>query len=129
MGHEDLPSANAGLLDQRLALEWVKANIGAFGGNPDDVTIMGQSGGGYDVVAQLALYDGESRELFKKAIPRSIQRSPMFQVNELADRNAQFANLLNCTAGQDQVDCFQSASVPALVNAYANITKYTASSG
>jgi carboxylesterase type B len=129
MGHEDLPSANAGLLDQRLALEWVKANIGAFGGNPDEVTIMGQSGGGYAVVAQLALYDGESRELFKKAIPRSIQRSPMFQVNELADRNAQFANLLNCTAGQDQVDCFQSASVPALVNAYANITKYTASSG
>jgi carboxylesterase type B len=129
MAHESLPSANAGLLDQRLALEWIKTNIGAFGGNPDDVTIMGQSGGGYAVVAQMALYDGESKDLFQKAIPRSIQRSPMFQVDELADRNAQFAELLNCTAGQDQVECFQSASVPALVNAYANITKYTASSG
>jgi carboxylesterase type B len=129
MAHESLPSANAGLLDQRLALEWIKTNIGAFGGNPDDVTIMGQSGGGYAVVAQMALYDGESKDLFQKAIPRSIQRSPMFQVDELADRNAQFAELLNCTVGQDQVECFQSASVPALVNAYANITKYTASSG
>jgi carboxylesterase type B len=129
MAHESLPSANAGLLDQRLALKWVKDNIGAFGGNPDDVTIMGQSGGGYAVVSQMALYDGDSDGLFKKAIPRSIQRSPMFQVSELADRNAKFASLLNCTSGQDQMDCFQKASVPALVNAYANITRYTATSG
>lgn len=129
MAHESLPSANAGLLDQRLALEWVKANIGAFGGNPEDVTIMGQSGGGYAVVSQMALYDGDSKGLFKKAIPRSIQRSPMFRVDELADRNAEFARLLNCTTGQDQLECFQGASVPALVNAYAAISKYTASSG
>jgi len=129
MAHESLPSANAGLLDQRLALKWVKDNIGAFGGNPDDVTIMGQSGGGYAVVSQMALYDGASDGLFRKAIPRSIQRSPMFRINELSDRNAQFASLLNCTNGQDQMDCFQKASVPALVNAYANITRYIATSG
>jgi carboxylesterase type B len=129
MAHESLPSANAGLLDQRLALKWVKDNIGSFGGNPDDVTIMGQSGGGYAVVSQMALYDGASDGLFKKAIPRSIQRSPMFKISELADRNANFASLLNCTSGQDQVECFQKASVPALVNAYANITRYTATSG
>ena len=129
MAHESLPSGNAGLLDQRLALEWVKANIGAFGGNADDVTIMGQSGGGYAVVSQMALYDGNTGGLFHKAIPRSIQRSPMFRVNELADRNTEFAKLLDCTAGQDHIECFQSASVPALVNAYANITKFTASSG
>jgi carboxylesterase type B len=129
MAHDSLPSGNAGLLDQRFALEWVKANIGAFGGNPDDVTIMGQSGGGWAVASQLALYDGDTNGFFHKAIPRSIQRSPMFRVDELADRNTEFAKLLNCTTGQDQLGCFQSASVPALVNAYANITKFTASSG
>lgn len=129
MAHESLPSANAGLLDQRLALQWVKDNIAAFGGNPDDVTIMGQSGGGYAVVSQMALYDGDSEGLFHKAIPRSIQRSPMFRVEELADRNSEFANLLNCTSGQEQLECFQNASVEALVNAYAEITQYTASSG
>jgi carboxylesterase type B len=39
-------SLNAGLRDQRLALEWVKENIEYFGGNPDRVTIFGQSSGG-----------------------------------------------------------------------------------
>lgn len=53
MAHESLPSANAGLLDQRLALRWAKKNIKAFGGNPQDITIVGQSGGGLAVVSQL----------------------------------------------------------------------------
>lgn len=129
MAHPDLPSANAGLLDQRLALQWIKKNIGAFGGNPEDVTIMGQSGGGYAVVSQMALYEGDSQGLFHKAIPRSIQRSPSLRVDELADRNAQFFKTLNCTSVIDQLDCFRNASVPALVNAYAEITKYKASTG
>ncbi len=68
---------------------------------------MGQSGGGYAVVSQLAPYDGNAEGLFQKAIARSIQRSPMFEVSELADRNDQYFKLLNCTAGQPQLDCFR----------------------
>lgn len=37
---------NAAMRDQRLALEWVKDNVAAFGGDPDNITIHGQSSGG-----------------------------------------------------------------------------------
>lgn len=129
MGHTSLPSANAGILDQRLALKWLSQHVAAFGGDPDNVTIMGQSGGGYGIVSQMALYDGDSEGLFQQAITRSIQRAPMFKIEELEDRNAEFARLLNCTSGQDQLDCFRNATVQSLVDAYASITRFEASSG
>lgn len=129
MAHPDLPSANAGLLDQRMGIEWVKRNIAAFGGNPDDITIMGQSGGGYAVVAQMAMYDGRHDNLFQKAVPRSIQRSPMFRVDELADRNAKYFELLNCSSKESQLGCFRKASVPSIVNAYNSLAKYVSPQG
>lgn len=61
--------ADLGLLDQQAALKWVKRNAGAFGGDPRNVTIMGQSGGGYSVCAQLV--SPGARGLFSKAIVQS----------------------------------------------------------
>jgi para-nitrobenzyl esterase len=62
-------SANAGMLDLVLALEWVKANAGAFGGDPGNVTIFGQSGGGAKVSHLMAM--PSARGLFHKAIVQS----------------------------------------------------------
>jgi para-nitrobenzyl esterase len=62
-------SGNAGLLDMIAALQWVQDTIGAFGGDPDNVTIFGQSGGGPKVSALLAARAG--RGLFHKAIIQS----------------------------------------------------------
>ncbi|PWN53908.1 alpha/beta-hydrolase [Violaceomyces palustris] len=122
---ERLPSANAGLLDQRLALEWVRDNIEEFGGDPKEVTILGQSGGGFAVVSQLALYDGDTQGLFNKAVARSIQRSPQFTVAEYKERNAAFAKLAGCDGSKSDFDCLVEATPEALVNAYASLTNQT----
>ena len=60
---------NYGFLDQIAALEWVKRNIAAFGGNPSDVTIFGESAGGRSVNALLV--SPLSKGLFQKAIIES----------------------------------------------------------
>ncbi|MGD9891964.1 MAG: carboxylesterase/lipase family protein [Dehalococcoidia bacterium] len=62
-------SGVAGLLDIVLALEWVRENIAAFGGDPDNVTIFGESGGGSKVSTLLAMPSAEG--LFHRAIVQS----------------------------------------------------------
>jgi para-nitrobenzyl esterase len=64
-------SGNFGLEDQQAALRWVKRNADAFGGDPGNVTIFGESAGGTSVCAQLAAPG--SAGLFQKAIVQSAQ--------------------------------------------------------
>ncbi len=58
-----------GIMDQQAALKWVRANIGAFGGDPRNVTIFGESAGGFSVLTHLA--SPLSAGLFEKAIIES----------------------------------------------------------
>jgi carboxylesterase type B len=51
-------ATNLGFRDQRLALHWVRENIGFFGGDRDKVTIWGESSGAQSVGAQLLAYNG-----------------------------------------------------------------------
>jgi para-nitrobenzyl esterase len=68
-GTDFAASGNAGTLDMVAALEWVRDNIAAFGGDPANVTIFGESGGGGKVCTLLAM--PSARGLFHRAIVQS----------------------------------------------------------
>ena len=70
-------SGNAGMLDIVAALEWVRENIGGFGGDPGNVTVFGESGGGRKTAGLLAM--PSEKGLFHRAI---IQSGPELRVND-----------------------------------------------
>lgn len=64
-------TANAGLYDQRLAIEWVRDHICLFGGDPGRTTLIGESAGGGSILHQLTAYGGAVPAPFQQAIPQS----------------------------------------------------------
>lgn len=97
-------SANLSILDLKAALEWVRDNIANFGGDPDNVTIFGQSGGGAKVNTLMAM--PSAKGLFHKAV----NQSGSFRMNMLEKATTQSiaAEVLKELRLQpDQVDSLQ----------------------
>lgn len=100
---------NFGLLDQIAALQWVKRNIAAFGGDPGNVTLFGQSAGAQSVLALMA--SPLSRELMQRAIVQSaygLPARPRAKARETGVRVASAVGLPGADASAEQL-----RSVPA----------------
>lgn len=98
---------NYGIQDQAQALRWVRDNIEAFGGDPGNVTLFGQSAGGISVCAQLV--SPASAGLFHRAIIQSGScDSPLSNLEQANRLGAQLAAGLACDLAADPLQCLRS---------------------
>ncbi|XP_067653997.1 acetylcholinesterase-like [Haliotis asinina] len=119
LGPNTIPG-NMGLMDQRLALHWVKDNIANFGGDPSRVTIFGESAGGVSVGHHLV--SPLSRDLFDRAIMQSgtlscpwaytVPKTAKVKIKEFADH-------LECPSSStdaDIYDCLKTADAQTMAD-------------
>ncbi|KAF8842830.1 alpha/beta-hydrolase [Paxillus ammoniavirescens] len=108
---------NAGFKDQVQALRWVKQYISAFGGDPNRVTINGQSAGGASVELHMAAHGTE--QLFHGAIAQSVYRTPLPTPEQQRPLFEFYSSYAGCGRGSidGQMTCLRNASVSALARA------------
>jgi para-nitrobenzyl esterase len=115
-GAELAGSGNAGILDQIAALEWVRDCIAAFGGNPTDVTVFGESAGANSVATMLAMPAASG--LFRKAIAQSAAGAWV----STRERAAKVARRTIETLGVSDIDELRSVAKERLLDANPNLS-------
>jgi para-nitrobenzyl esterase len=111
-------TGNEGLLDQIMALTWVRDNIKTFGGDPDNVTIFGESAGGMSVCTLMAM--PKARGLFHKVIPQSGAAYTATSIEKAAKVAQVFLDVVYINAGD--IDRLRSITVEQLLNAYKELS-------
>ncbi len=113
-GEKWAQSTNVGVQDLVATLEWVRDNIENFGGDPDRVTIFGQSGGGGKTTSLMAMPSAEG--LFHRSIAQSGWRFRGMSGSDASEATERFLGKLGL--GNDELDRLQTMSIEQIQNAY-----------
>ncbi|KAF5876784.1 putative carboxylesterase protein [Botrytis fragariae] len=117
-----LPSANLAILDQRLALEWVKANIASFGGDPSKILMYGQSVGGLSIHYHAFAWPDDPIASSFMSISGTINDEP--NSPELSKSYwDKLSVLVGCKSGveEDVVSCMQEAPYQTILAAIKSL--------
>ncbi|KAK4210942.1 Alpha/Beta hydrolase protein [Rhypophila decipiens] len=133
--NDSTTNGNFGLADQILALDWVRAHIASFGGDPDRITLFGQSAGAASVRAMMASPMAANK--FASAILLSnlgglnygTTYSKYYTIDQqLSVAGNAILNLTNCTTAQSQVDCLRSIPANTLTS-LSTVARYIVQDG
>ena len=113
-GDEFIPGNN-GLKDQALAIKWVYKNIEAFGGNPEEITIFGESAGAASV--HLHMFSPQSQSYIKKAISQSGTTTDLQDKTVVKKYTEQIAQHLGCSTVNHtiMIECLRSTDANKIV--------------
>ena len=118
--------ANYGLMDQQFALRWVQRNIATFGGDPRNVTIFGESAGGFDVLANMA--SPTAKGLFHRGIVESGAYSlTQGTLTQAEAAGTAFATAVGCS--DQTAACLRSLSIQDIIRNGLSYTNGSAGSG
>lgn len=106
-------ASNAGMLDVVAALEWIRDNIAAFGGDPQNVTVFGQSGGAGKVSTLMAM--PAARGLFHRAIAQSGAALTATPIEQAVKTTDQLLQRLGIT--RDNIDALQKVPMAQVIDA------------
>ncbi|KAL2208165.1 alpha/beta-hydrolase, partial [Sarocladium strictum] len=123
MERDGLP--NAGLWDQRAVFQWVQTHISKLGGDPKQVTALGESAGASSLLFHLVAEGGTLDPLFRRAILLSPAYQPMWdRAGSIEDQFLRFASLADCEG--KGLKCLRAADTKALNKANVELVKQQA---